>query len=140
MKKKIANRLEWMFLITFVILFVTLLSSCRSNTVYVPLETVKTEYKDRIQRDSIYQMDSIFVDRWKSGDTIYQVKEKYKYLYRDKLIRDSIYINDTIRVPYPVIETKTVKAPYKWYEKILLALGLIGIGVLGFNIYKWIKK
>lgn len=138
MKKKIANRLEWVFLIVCVILFITFLSSCKAKTVYIPLETVKTEYKDHFQKDSIYLMDSVFIDRWKSGDTIYQVKEKFKYIYRDKLVHDSIYKNDTIRVTYPV--TKTVKAPYTWYEKLLLALGCVSIGIIIFSIYKWIKK
>ena len=52
--------------------------SCR--TQYVPVETVRTEYKtrDSIRFDSVYQRDSIYM--LVKGDTVYQYK--YKYLYR----------------------------------------------------------
>ena len=55
------------------------LTSCRSIK-YVPVETVKTEYKtrDSIRFDSIYEHDSIFL--FVNGDTVY--KEKYRYKYR----------------------------------------------------------
>lgn len=139
MKNKTKQKLEWVFLISILALVIILLSACRTSTIYIPVENVKTEYKDKLIKDSVYLMDSIYVERWKSGDTIYQTKEKYKYLYRDKLIRDSVYINDTIRVPYPVVETKTLKAPYTWYEKLLLAFGCIGIGITIFSIYKKLK-
>jgi hypothetical protein len=98
--------------------------------VYVPVETVKTEYKDKVSRDSIRLYDSVFV--LIKGDTVRL--EKYKYLYRDKLIRDSIFRSDTIRVPYPVMETKEVnrltsfQSFQLWCGRILL---LLAIGYMG---------
>lgn len=75
--------------------------SCRT-TEYVPVEIVKsdTTYINKVQRDSIYQLDSIYiVDR---GDTV--LITKTKYLYRDKLVHDTVYRfkTDSIQVPYPV--------------------------------------
>lgn len=122
--------------ILFLVLL-TLLCSCKMRTISVPVETVKAVYKDVYKRDSIIQYDSVFVDRWKSNDTVFMTKEKYKYIYRDRLSRDSVYIRDTIRVPFPMVETKTIKAPYTWYEKILLALGS---GILGYVLFRWIKR
>jgi len=80
------------------------LCSCKS-VQYVPVESVKTEYRDKIVRDSIYRYDSVFVKE--KGDTL--IMERYRYLYRDKFIRDSVFINDTIRVPYPVEVVKQVR-------------------------------
>lgn len=75
--------------------------SCRT-VKYVPVETVKvdTTYINKLQRDSIYVLDSMYVKE--KGDTV--LIEKYKYLYRDKLVRDTLYMakTDSIQVPYPV--------------------------------------
>lgn len=76
-------------------------SSCRSIK-YVPVETVRTEYKtrDSIRFDSIYQRDSVFL--YHRGDTVYQYK--YKYLYRYLTINktDTLIKMASIHVPYPV--------------------------------------
>lgn len=122
-------------LMLFTSLFV--LFGCKTKIQYVPVETLKTEYRDKYLRDSIYLMDSVFVDRWRSNDTVYLTKEKYKYLYKDKIVRDTINIRDSIRVSFPVVEEVTVKAPYTWYEKILMILGGIFIGYLGFKVKRF---
>ena len=52
-----------------IILLMSAIWSCRT-TEYVPVEIVKTDttYINKVQRDSIYQLDSIYIlDR---GDTI----------------------------------------------------------------------
>lgn len=75
--------------------------SCRT-TEYVPVEVIKTDttYINKVQRDSIYQLDSIYIRD--KGDTI--LITKTKYIYRDKLIRDTVYASriDSVQVPYPV--------------------------------------
>lgn len=80
--------------------------SCRT-TEYVPVEVIKsdTTYINKVKRDSIYQLDSIYIlDR---GDTV--LITKTKYLYRDKLVRDTVYRSkvDSIQVPYPVEQQLT---------------------------------
>lgn len=74
--------------------------SCR--TQYVPVETVRTEYKtrDSIRFDSIYQRDSIYI--LVKGDTIYQYKCKYLYRYLTTNRTDTILKTDSIQTPYPV--------------------------------------
>lgn len=137
MRSNRINRLYRLLLTIGPILLVMLFGSCKTKSVYLPIESSTTTSKDRLERDSIRLIDSVYVYRWMAGDTVYQTKERYKYLYRDRLVRDSVYIRDTIRVPYPMVETKTVKAPYTWYEKVLLALGC---GLLGYTVFKWVKK
>jgi hypothetical protein len=79
------------------ILLIAAFAAC-NKTVYVPVETARTEYRDNYLRDSIHLTDSIFVKI--KGDTVRI--EKYRNLYVDRLKRDSIFLNDTVRVPYPV--------------------------------------
>lgn len=114
-------RLQKVLWYIIIILSSYLLVSC-SKTVYVPVESVRTEYRDVYLRDSIHHYDSIYVKE--KGDTIRI--EKYKYLYRDRFLKDSVYLNDTIRIPYPV-EKLVIQNKLKWYQKILTYLGLITV-------------
>lgn len=100
-----------------------LFTSCKSKTAYVPVETIKTEYKERLRVDSIYKYDSIFQDRYMKGDTVFITKEKYKYLDKIKIVRDSVFKTDSISVPYPV-----EKQLSKW-EKVKMDAGCWAIGV-----------
>jgi len=100
-----------------------LLCSACGTTKYIPLETVKTEFRDKIVRDSIFQYDSVFVkDR---GDTVFF--ERYRYLFRDKTVRDSIFRTDTIRVPFPVEVVKKVKEQLSGWQNFQLWCGRIAI-------------
>lgn len=122
-------------------ILISMLTGCKS-TKYIPIETVRTDsvYIDRFQRDSIYQRDSVFVNRWTAGDTVYQDKIVYKYVYRDKVKYDTVSVlrSDTARVPYPVERRLTT-----WEEVRLnvggwvIALVVITIFVVvGWMIYK----
>lgn len=129
-------------IIPYIIL--SLLAGCKS-VQYVPVETVRSDsiYVDRYKRDSIYQRDSVFVNRWIAGDTIYQDKVVWKYVYRDMVKYDTVATlrSDTINVPYPV-ECKLSK-----WEQLKLNVGgwaisiiiIIVLIVMGFMVYK-LKK
>lgn len=95
---------------------------CKS-VQYVPVETVKIEYKDRLKVDSIIKYDSILYNRYMKGDTAFIIKEKYKYLDKIKIVRDSVFKTDSISVPYPV-----EKQLSKW-EKVKMDTGGWAIGV-----------
>lgn len=116
------------------ITLILLITGCGTRTIYVPVETVKTEYRDKIFRDSVYLHDSILIRQ--KGDTVFL--EKYKYLYRNKIVRDSIFRTDSIAVPYPVIETKEVKVYPRWLV-LLACLGSILIGYMGFRLFSKLK-
>lgn len=77
------------------------ITSCRSIR-YVPVETVRTEYKtrDSIRVDSIHQQDSVYV--LVKGDTIYQYRYKYLYKYQYLNRTDTVIKVDSVQVPYPV--------------------------------------
>lgn len=111
------------YIITFILMSGMWLSSCRSIQ-YVPVDTIKTEYKyiDRIQHDSIYQKDSVMY--YVKGDTVFV--DKYKYLYKYLFINkvDSFVKVDSIQVPYPV-----EKQLNRW-QSIKMELGGWAFGVI----------
>ena len=107
---------------------VLLFSSCA-----VPKVVTVTEYRDRVERDTITVRDSVTRDRfvYVQGDTVHdiQVLERTKYRYRVKTIE----VHDSI--PYPV----TVEVPVRvrsgydrfvsWGFWILLALIAVAIAL-----------
>ena len=126
-------------IISFILL--SSLAGCKS-VQYVPVEAVRTDsvYVDRYLRDSIYQRDSVFINRWTAGDTVYQDKIVYKYIYRDKVKYDTVAVlrSDTVRVPYPVERKLTRWEQFRldvggWAIGIVIIVILI---VVGYMIYK----
>lgn len=120
--------MKYYILLIFILLS---LASCKTNTVYVPVETVKIEYRDHFLRDSIYLKDSIFMRT--KGDTV--LVDRYKYLYKDKLIRDSIFVTDSIQVPYPVEVVREVNRLKTW-QIILMCLGTGVIAIGGYRVWR----
>jgi ABC-type multidrug transport system permease subunit len=113
------------YLITTLLLYFCY--SCRMPQ-YIPVESVKTEYRDKILRDSVYMFDSIYVKE--KGDTL--IMERFRYLYKNKLIRDSIFICDTIRVPHPVEVIKQVKKPLSGWQNFQVWCGRIALAIFMF--------
>ena len=120
-----------------IILLASAIWSCRS-VKYVPVEVVKTDttYINKVQRDSIYQLDSIYIRD--KGDTV--LITKTKYIYRDKLIRDTVFVSraDSVQVPYPVERQLTRWEQFRldvggWAIGIVIIVILI---VVGYMIYK----
>ena len=75
------------------IVSIILFSSCGSTKIVeVPVEIVKTQYINNIQRDSVYINTSTEISS--RNDTIFQTIIQYKYKY--KYLKDTICIRDTI--------------------------------------------
>ena len=124
---------------TIIFCAIALLCCACGTTKYIPIESVKTEYRNIATTDSIYLRDSIFVKE--KGDTL--IVEKYRYLYKDRILRDSIFKTDTIRVPYPVEVVKEIKKPLTgwqnfqvWCGRIALALALLAIIYFALKLKK----
>lgn len=121
--------------IVFLSLFlVGLAATSCSKHVYVPVETTKSDtvYLNRVQLDSIYMRDSVFIE--KSGDTIREFQYKYIYRFKDRI--DTLYISktDSIQVPYPVEVVKYKTPQWCWW-----ALGGVILLIVPY-IVKWITK
>lgn len=113
------------------------LCSC-TRTVFEPVETVRTEYKDlgveRLVTDTVH--DTRFV--WAKGDTVVDIREK-EHIRRVE-IHDTCYVvrTDSVAVPYPVERELT-----RW-EQTKMDLGGVAIGVLAavvcIAVVRLIKK
>lgn len=92
------------------LIMLTLLCGC-ANTKYVPVEKVRTEYKDKIRE--VHTTDSVTDTRfvYVKGDTVIDWRDRVKW--REKLVHDTINIErtDSIPVPYPVEKELT-----KWQQ------------------------
>ena len=106
-----------------IILLASAICSCRS-VEYVPVETVRSDtlYVNRLQRDSVYVADSVFVRE--KGDTVQIVRTRYIDRFRGRTDTLRMVSNDTIRVPYPVEKELT-----RW-QRVKLDVGGIAIGVV----------
>lgn len=109
--------------------------SCRSIQ-YVPVETVKTEYRDRVekQRDSIYFADTIRIVE--KGDTTIIYKDRYRYLYKDRFLTDTVIKRDSIPVPYPVEVVKHKVPGIMWW--IILVLSALSLPFI-FKIIRFFR-
>lgn len=98
-------------------------SSCRSIR-HIPIETVKHDsiYISKVLHDSIYQRDSIYVDR--KGDTVLIYKDRYLYKYKNLV--DTMYVIriDSIQVPFPV------ERELSWWQSVKVQVGEIAIGII----------
>ena len=126
MKKK---DISYIIKLISLVLCLYALHSCKTidHIDYIPVETVKTEYRDRLVEtyDSIHVHDSVFVAV--KGDTIYKYKQQL--IYKNTFVHDTIYIGirDSIPVPYPVEKQLTKWEQFKvdYAGWIVLALLIV---------------
>ena len=105
-----------------------------TKTVYIPVTNTITEieYRDRLQRDSIYFSDSILIET--KGDTVFNTRIKYRYI--NKLVRDTVNRFDSVYVEKPVEVIKEVNRLTKWQRWRLNFLWVLMAGGVGYGIFK----
>ena len=125
-----------------VLAVVFILASCKTIE-YVPVETVRTEYKTKtdtfIQKDSVHVKDSVLIQL--KGDTVRIEHWHTEYVEREKekASNDAIIRTDTITVPYPV-ERKLSK----WetfcidYGKVMVGTTATVLLLLIFLVARWL--
>lgn len=115
------------------------LTLCGCKAVrYVPMETVRTEYQDKVKE--IHTTDSVTDTRfvYVKGDTVIDYRDRVRW--RDRLVYDSIFIErtDSVQVPYPVERELT-----RWQRTKMdfggMAMGALVI-VLCFAVAWLIKR
>lgn len=129
---------EWALYIIYVcaaVCLTTLLllqSSCTS-----PKIVTVTEYRDRVERDTLTQVDSVYVSRVirEKGDTVHIWDTIFKYKYLDK-VRD-VYVHDSIPYAVEVQVPVRVRNGYdkfvSWGFWILIVLLLLRLGWWAFK-------
>ena len=113
------------------LLLCIILIGCKTAQQYVPVENTKIEYINKINIDTCFIRDSIYVRE--KNDTIYL--EKYKYIYKNKIFRDTVIVNDTIPIIHTVEVTKEINVIKNW-QIALMVLGGAFIVILLFKIKK----
>ena len=110
---------------------VVLLAGCK--TQYVPVETVKTEIvkEQKIQRDSIFVLDSVFVRQ--ANDTVYLTR--WRVEYKEALRVDTVHIvvrdsiNHVVEVEKPLTKLQELKmnvgACVMWAIPIVVCLYIL---------------
>jgi hypothetical protein len=125
-------------LLIVIILFLCV--SCTSTKyVEVPIETIKTEYVNKLEykTDSIFVRDSI--DKYIKGDTVYIEKYKTTYKYKDRVLTDTVVKTDSIQVPVYIENTKEVNK-LKGYQYFLMYSGITLFLLIACIIYRYIRK
>lgn len=125
------------------LIFLLFCLGCSSpKYIEIPIETVRTEYIYRLDKDSTSKLDSTYVHDSiyikEKGDTVFQYKErtKYKIEYQDKIINkvDTILKVDSIEKPIIIKEEVDVNKLH-WWQKGLMYSGLaLLIGII-FKLY-----
>lgn len=120
--------------IIFIIILIILTACTQTKYIEVPVETIKNNYINTVQKDTLIVRDS--VDRWLKGDTV--LITKYKYVYQTQYIHDTIIKNDTITNTVYVDKIVTINE-LKDYQKFLIYIGLFSIVFIIFVLYKKFK-
>lgn len=124
------------FLYSLIVFIIFMTCACR--TEYIPIETVRTDsiFLAKLQKDSIYIKDSVFVRQ--ENDTVW--KEKYKQIYKYVLQRDTVFISriDSVQVPVPV-EKKIGFWEQKKQEAGLIIIGMV-ITLAILLLRKWMIR
>lgn len=120
-------------LITLIIICSVALMSC-TRKVYVPTETVRTEYKDRVVEavrvDTVAMRDSVAV--YVNGDTVRITK--YRERWRTRIVEkhDTCTVTKTDSVQVPVqVERKLTKWERTKMDAGGIAIGILGVAALG---------
>lgn len=102
-----------------------------TTTKYVPIESVRTEYINKVEKDTvIINNDRLIKEK---GDTIYIVNTKYVYKTKNKI--DTILRIDTIPIIQEVEVIKEVNKLKDW-QVILMVLGGGMVAVIGYKVIK----
>ena len=114
-----------------------LMCSCKSIE-YVPVIESHTDsvYLTKVQRDSVYSHDSVYIKE--KGDTV--LIERWHTKYVEKQVHDTTYISkhDSIPVPYEV--TKYVERKLSKAQTALMLIGLIAILAAVVSAVFWVRR
>ena len=95
-----------------------------------PIQQTRDSVRVEIRHDSVYvfKHDSIFRDRWRSGDTVFVTLTKFQTLYRDKLVEvhDTIATTQTEQVPVEVVPTYYRNTSRGFWVLLVILLLIVG--------------
>lgn len=102
-----------------------------TTTKYVPIESIRTEYINKVEKDTVIINNDRLVKE--KGDTIYIVNTKYVYKTKNKI--DTILRIDTIPIIQEVEVIKEINKLKDW-QVILMVLGGGMVAVIGYKVIR----
>ena len=106
-------------------------STPKQLTTTVNHTTTDTIYKTKVERDSIFRHDSIFVNVYQRGDTIFKEHTRWLTRWRDRLKTDTVYKSRTDTLWHEVATVKEVPAKLSKWQGFRLHLANILLLLLG---------
>ena len=122
------------------IVAVLLLAGCSPRIVEHIRYQRDTTYIDKVQIDSIYKRDSLYIKE--KGDTVYIYKERIKEKYR--FVHDTVRLVRVDSVAVERIKEVKVEKPLSWWQKSKMAafpwlLGAVVLLAL-WTCRKWLVR
>lgn len=108
---------------------VVLLAGCKTKERVVSVNHQKTDtlWQTKVQRDSIYIIDSTYIYEWTDGDTVHITRDRWKTRYVERVKRDTVYRSktDTVNVAYETV--REVPRRLTWWQQVRMALGTVAL-------------
>ena len=105
-------------------------STPKQLTTTIHHTTTDTIYKTKVERDSIFRHDSIFVHVYQRGDTIFKEHTRWLTRWRDRLLIDTVYQSRTDTLTEYREVVKEVPARLTWWQQVRMHVGGILIFLL----------
>ena len=120
-----------------------LLPSCRPHKDVVVTEAVRvdTVFINKVQRDSVFLRDSVFIKEQRRNDTVFVDRVQYREMVREVIRRDTIYKTKTDSVT-AVIDTVEQKSSLDATLENLCSVFvlIVGCALLFFAIRFFAKR
>lgn len=128
-------------MIAFIVLLCLVLSIVGCTTtkyVEVPVTHIDTLIQTKVQRDSIWKHDSIYLHEWMKGDTVYIEKTRWLTGYKERLRIDTVYKSRIDTITKTITKTKTDSLTWWQQTRIKFANVMIYLAILIFVV--WLAK
>ena len=122
-------RLVWT-IILLATLIIFLATGCKTKTVLVPVKETKTEYRDRLRVDSIYNRDTVRI--YGRNDTVFKDVIKWRERFRT----DTLSVVRIDSIPYPVEVIREVNKLTKWQRWRLNALNVLALIIVVYIVIR----
>lgn len=78
--------------IFIIVMMLVCFAGCASQTqIEMPKNHTQIEYRDRVQKDTVYVKDSVLIEH--KSDTVYI--NRLKYVYKERMLMDTAYVSIT---------------------------------------------
>jgi hypothetical protein len=131
-------------MIAFIVLLCLVLSmvSCTTTKyVEVPVTHTDTLIQTKVQRDSIWKHDSIYLHEWMKGDTVYIEKTRWLTGYKERLRIDTVYRSriDTIYRNIEIPQEKDATS-LTWWQQTKMHIGGVVFWLALLAFFLWLGK